>query len=288
MAWQNWSTLEYNLIELSRNCTSVYYSKPLLGFLLTDVHYIILFYIMGFVGLIQNFLVIQTLVSVSYQEKWSTVYCLVYSINGLFIAISLMISVFYNYGYFIIIGFVCVTLNSVSFWISAVLAFERMLLQLFFTKLYGITSQHAIMISIILLFLVTSSYLLSMIFSHISLLIFFFHLIGPGIIHFISLIITYTSIIERRCYLTNTPITFASVIQICLNQRAFAIAPLCIIICLIISITSIQRCFLICFNISFFFPVVNSFIIYFCSSKNNMKNFKAESVCGRLLMKFHC
>jgi hypothetical protein len=242
---------------------------------------------MGFVGVLQNFLVIQTLISSSFQEKWSTIYRLVYSINGLIISICLIFSTFSIYRHFIIIGFICVALNTIIFWISAVLGFERMLYQLFFAKLYGITPRHAIIISIFVFFLVTSSYVLSMIFSRISFIIFFFHLIGPVIIHFISLIIAYISIIERKCYLTNTPINFGSIIQIGLNERGFAIAPICIMLCLIISIISIQYCSLIIFNISFFLPVINSFVIYILPSNNNMKKFKTESMCGRLLTKLN-
>jgi hypothetical protein len=287
MAWQNQSIFEHNLIELSSNCTSNYRSKPLLGFLLTNIDYIISFYIIGVNGLIQNFLLIQTLICASFREKWSTVYMLVYGITGLILSICLMISVFWNDGYFVIIGFICLILNSSCLWISAILAFERMLMQLFFFKLYGMTSQHAIIISILIFLFVTISYVLSMIFSRISLIIFFFHLITPGIIHIISFFVTFTSIIQRKCYLSEYPMNFSSFIQILSNQGGFLIAPLCIILCIIISIVSIQWCFLLIFNISFFLPPMISFAKYILTSKTNMKKFKIESPCGQLLMKLH-
>ena len=93
------------------------------------------------------------LICASFREKWSTVYRLVYNTNGLIISLCFMISVFWNEGYFVIVGFICITLNSISFWISAALAFERMLLQIFFSKLYGITSQHAIITSAFIFYL---------------------------------------------------------------------------------------------------------------------------------------
>jgi hypothetical protein len=285
MAWSNQSIFTHNLIELSKNCTSTYSSKLLLGFLLTNIHYIIPFYILGINGILQNFLLIQTLVSASFREKWNTIYKLVYSITGLIISICLMISVFWNDGYFVIIGFICLILNSSSLWISAILAFERMLMQLFFFKLYGMTSLHAIIISILIFLFVTISYILSMIFSRISLIIFFFHLIAPGIIHIISFVVTFTSIIQRKCYLSEYPIDFSSFINILSNQGGFLVAPLCTILCLIISIISIQYCFLVVFNISFFLPPMISFIKYILPSRTNMKKFKTESVCGQLLVK---
>jgi hypothetical protein len=69
MALQNWSMLEQNLVILSAKCASRYYSKPLFGFLLTNADYIIMFYIMGFMGILQNLLVIQTLATASFQGK---------------------------------------------------------------------------------------------------------------------------------------------------------------------------------------------------------------------------
>jgi len=285
MVWPNRSIFEHNLIELSRNCTTNYRAKPLLGFLLTNIHYIIPFYILGINGLIQNFLFIQTLISANFREKWSTIYKLVYSITGLILSICLMISIFWNNGYFVIIGFICLILNSYCLWISAIFAFERMIIQFFFFKLYGITSQHAIIISILTFLFVTISYVLSMIFSRISLIIFFFHLITPGIIHIISFFLTLISIIQRKCYLSEYPMNFSSLIQILSNQSGFLVARLSIMLCLIISIISIQWCFLLIFNLSFFLPPMISFVKYILPSKTNMKKFKTESPCGQLLMK---
>jgi hypothetical protein len=198
-----------------------------------------------------------------------------------------MINVFWNDGYFVIIGFICLILNSSCFWISAILAFERMLMQLFFFKLYGMSSQHAIIISILIFLFVTISYISSIICSQISSIIFFSHLIAPGIIHIISFLITLVSIIQRKCYLSEYRINFTPLIDILSNQTGFYVAPLCIMICLIISIVSIQRCLLVVFNIFFFLPQMISFVIYVLPSETNMKKFKTKSLCGRLLMKFH-
>jgi hypothetical protein len=287
MAWPNQSIFEHNLIELSSNCTSTYYSKPLLGFLLINKHYIIPFYILGINGILQNFLVIQTLISASFREKWNIMYKLIYSITGLIISICLMINVFWNEKYFVIMSFICLILNSSCIWISAILSFERMLMQIFFFKLYGMTSQHAIIISIFAFLFVGLNYILSMIFSQISFLLFYFHLITPGIIHMISLVVTFTSIMQRKCYLSEYPIDFASFVQILSNQSGFLVSPLCNIICLIISMISIHQCFLIVFNISFFLPQMISFVLYMMASKTNMKKFRMESPCGQLLMKLN-
>jgi hypothetical protein len=287
MAWQNWSMLEHNLIELPINCTSTYYLKPLLGFLLTNVRYMIPFYIMGFNGLLQNFLVIQTLVVANFREKWGTVYRLAYSMNGLVISICLMISVFWNHGLFFIIGFTCLILNSISLWISAVLAFERMLMQIFFFKLYGMTCQHAIIISVLVYLCVTVSYILSLLFSQISFIIFFFHLIGPGVIHTISFVITCASIIQRKCYLSDNTFNFASLMKICSDFRGYIVAPLCFIICLTVSIISIRLCLLVLFNVVFFLPHMFTFMIYILPSEENVKKFKTQSICGQLLIKLN-
>jgi hypothetical protein len=287
MAWMNQSILEHNLIELSNNCTSKYNSKPLLGFLLISKYYIILFYILGINGIIQNLLVIQTLISASFREKWNITYKLIYSVTGLILSICLMINVFWNEKYFLIMSFICVILNVSSIWISTVLSFERMLMQIFFFTLYGMSSGHAIIISFFVYLLVSMSFVLSMIYSQISLLLFYFHLITPGIIHIISLIVTFISVMQRKCYLSEYPINFSSFVQILLNQGGFFITPLCNIICLIISIVSIHQCFLIVFNISFFILQMISFVLYIMPSKINMKKFRMESPCGRLMMKLH-
>jgi hypothetical protein len=287
MAWPNQSIFEHNLIELPSNCTLKYYSKPLLGFLLINTYYIILFYILGINGILQNMLVIQTLISASFREKWNIIYMIIYSITGLIISICLMINVFWNEKYFVIMSFICLILNTSCFWISSILSFERMLMQIFFFKLYGMSSQHAIIISILTFLFVAISYVLSMIFSQISLLLFYFHLITPGIIHIVSLVVTLTCIMQRKCYLSENPIDFTSCVQILINQGGFSVAPLFNIICLIISIVSIYQCLLIVFNISFFLPQMISFVLHMMPSKTNMKKFRMESPCGQLMMKFH-
>ena len=126
-----------------------------------------------------------------------------------------------------------------------------------------------------------------MVFSRISLIIFFFHLIGPAIVHIISLVITCISILQRKCYLYNdNNIKFSTFMQICSSERGFVVSPLCVIICLILSVISIQLCLLVFFNIVFFLPQINVFVVQILPSKNIMKKFKTQSICGQWLMKF--
>jgi hypothetical protein len=198
-----------------------------------------------------------------------------------------MISVFWNHGVFLTIGLTCVHLNSISLWISAILAFERMLMEICFFKLYGITDQYAIIISVLTILFVTVSYAFLYLFSQISYIIFYFHIIGPAVIHTISFVVTSASIIQRERYLSENPISFASFVKICSNYRGFIIAPLCIVVCLIESIIAIQSCRLILFNIVFFLPQMITFMVYILPSRENMKKFKTQSICGKLFMKLN-
>ena len=160
MAWQNWWTFEENATEFSTQCSSTNYSKALFGLLLEkEKDYFVPVSIMSVTGLLQNLLAIQTLMITSFQGKWGTIYKLAYSVNGLLISICLMISVFWSHKFFLIFGLTCLDLNSTGLWISSILAFERMLIEIFFLKLYGMTNQHAFIISVFIFLFVSASYI---------------------------------------------------------------------------------------------------------------------------------
>lgn len=279
--------LQQNLFNFSTNCTGFYPIRPLFGFLLIHQTYFPLFCLLGLNGICQNLLYIQTLLSVSCREKWSVVYRLMYSSLGLVLSICLMINTFWNSNYFRLLTFVCLILNSSAIWISATLAFERMLMQFFFYKLYGKTSKHVLIISLCILFLVLISYLLSIRYPSIALIFFFFHLITPTCIHLLSFILTFISIIQRKCYLSEQSINCTRFFQILASHSGFYVAPTCTMICLVAAILSLHYCFLLVFNTVFFFPQMISFVIYVLPSKTTMKNFRNQSPVGQLLVKLH-
>ncbi|CAF2772130.1 unnamed protein product [Rotaria sp. Silwood2] len=149
-------------------------------------------------------------------------------------------------------------LTSISLWISAVLAFERTLIELFLFRLFGTTKIHAIIVSLAFFIFIPfcriptilgkkvlpdpddsslfiCTFRMSSLLERLEQIQAWINMLGPCIVHFLSNILTCISIVRRKVSLSHYASNHLTYRQAWLQQislhRDYFICPLVIILC---------------------------------------------------------